>query len=359
MCPSTIRFMSFFSQFSNYLVLCLFLGSIGILAAPSPTVPSYVNGSQAPSYAPPSSMLVVRQNTTNVEEFSTIQGALNALQNCTGLQRIYIHGGLYNEQLVIDYKHPLIVQGETNDSTTYIHNKVTIQNALSAKEAGNDSASATVNVSKHDFAMYNINLVNNYGEGTDTQALALTAKGSRQGFYACSFSSFQDTLRTYRGTQLYSRCYIEGAVDFIFGRDSMAWFEQTTIGIKLSKSKETITASGRNYAESLGFFLFNRANIISVGAQPATAFLGRPWGVFARVGFQNSYMSDVINPAGWVGWNVPEDPRTDFISFQEFNNTGPGAIGKRELTEFIFKPYIYSDILQLNYTEWVDFNYLD
>ncbi|EGG11032.1 family 8 carbohydrate esterase, partial [Melampsora larici-populina 98AG31] len=247
---------------------------------------------------------------------------------------------------------PLIVQGETDDPTTYIGNKVTIQIALSAKDAGNDSASATVNVLKHE------NLVNNYGNGTDTQALALSAKGSRQGFYGCSFSSFQDTLRAYKGTQLYSRCYIEGAVDFIFGRDSMTWFEQTTIGIKASNSKETITASGRNYEESLGFFLFNQAKIISVGAKAKSAYLGRPWGIFARVGFQNSFMSDVINPVGWIGWNVPLDLRIDFIEFEEFNNTGPGSLGKRELSKSLLKPYVLSDILQLNYTEWVDFNYL-
>lgn len=352
--------MTFHSRFTiSCLILILFVASIGILGAPSPAIPLYVTHSEDQDHVLPSDILVVRQNSTNVGEFPTIQGALNALQDRTGLQHIYIHGGLYNEQLVINYKHPLIVQGETDDPRTYIHNKVTVQIALSAKDAGNDSASATMNVLKHDFAMYNVNLINNYGNGTDTQALALSAKGSRQGYYGCSFSSFQDTLRAYKGTQLYSRCYIEGAVDFIFGRDSMAWFEQTTIGVKASNSKETVTASGRNYAESLGFFLFNQAKIISVGAKAGSAYMGRPWGKYARVVFQNSYMSDVINPAGWVGWNVPLDPRTDFIEFQEFNNSGPGSIGKRELGEYLFQPYLYSDILQSNYTEWVDFNYLN
>jgi hypothetical protein len=32
------------------------------------------------------------------------------------------------------------------------------------------------------------------------------------GFYSCSFKSFQDTVRAYRGIQLYSRCEISGAV---------------------------------------------------------------------------------------------------------------------------------------------------
>lgn len=57
-------------------------------------------------------------------------------------------------------------------------------------------------------------------------------------------------------------------------------------------------------------------------------YLGRPWREYARVVFQNSEMSSVINPEGWRVWNEG-DERTEGIVFGEFNNSGEGAEGDR------------------------------
>jgi hypothetical protein len=35
------------------------------------------------------------------------------------------------------------------------------------------------------------------------------------------------------------------------------------------------------------------------GAGKGSAFLGRPWGNFARVVFQNSNLENIVTPAGW------------------------------------------------------------
>lgn len=73
-------------------------------------------------------------------------------------------------------------------------------------------------------------MVNSYGlVGTQSQALALSAYGERQGalcpdgvghlanvsvtgFYGCSFTGYQDTVLTDTGTQIFAQSYIEGAV---------------------------------------------------------------------------------------------------------------------------------------------------
>ena len=57
-------------------------------------------------------------------------------------------------------------------------------------------------------------------------------------------------------------------------------------------------------------------------------FLGRPWRQYARVVFQNTAMSSVINSAGWRIWNSGDD-RTSNVLFGEFGNTGPGSQGNR------------------------------
>lgn len=57
-------------------------------------------------------------------------------------------------------------------------------------------------------------------------------------------------------------------------------------------------------------------------------YLGRPWREYARVVFQNSALSAVINDEGWRIWN-DDDPRTDGVLFGEYNNSGKGASTSR------------------------------
>lgn len=47
--------------------------------------------------------------------------------------------------------------------------------------------------------------------------MALKVKGDRGAFYSCRIQSYQDTLLDDSGRHYYNNCYIEGAVDFIFG----------------------------------------------------------------------------------------------------------------------------------------------
>lgn len=56
--------------------------------------------------------------------------------------------------------------------------------------------------------MYNINLVNTRGSGS--QALALSAYADKQGYYGCQFKGFQDTILAQTGNQVYAKSYIEG-----------------------------------------------------------------------------------------------------------------------------------------------------
>jgi pectinesterase len=82
--------------------------------------------------------------------------------------------------------------------------------------------------------MYNMNITNS--AGTTSQAVAVSARGAYGGFYACAFKGWQDTLYSHVGSQFYGRCYIEGAVDFIFGITGQAWFQGCTIGVMRSAS---------------------------------------------------------------------------------------------------------------------------
>jgi pectinesterase len=78
---------------------------------------------------------------------------------------------------------------------------------VSAAAAGSDDASGTLRIHKNDFKMYNVNVKNTFGPGS--QAIAISQYGSRVGLYACGFFGYQDTLYANAGTQVFLKGYIE------------------------------------------------------------------------------------------------------------------------------------------------------
>ncbi|KAG6081009.1 hypothetical protein E4U30_004611 [Claviceps sp. LM220 group G6] len=299
--------------------------------------------------SPPQGALIVGRGY-----HTTIQGAVDAL-NSTQTHKeqiIFIYPGIYHEQVTIDsIKSPLTIYGYSNNTHSYAANQVTIVAGHSQKDRPHNESTATLRAKTANFKLYNVNVVNSFGEGS--QALALSAYQNNQGYYACSFKGFQDTVLAQKGSQLYTSCYIEGATDFIFGQGANAWFERCTIGV-LSTSVGYITASGRNSEDSPSYYVFNRAIIgaaIGQKVQAGLYYLGRPWRSHARVAFQYSFMSNVINSAGWSVWNSPRDDRIEHASFGELGNSGPGATGKRaSFSKKLEHELHMGDILGQSYT---------
>ena len=164
--------------------------------------------------------------------------------------------------------------------------------------------------------------------GKGSQAIALSAQAS-SGYYGCSFSGFQDTLLANKGTQYYRNCQITGATDFIFGQDAVAWFEQCDIRVA-SADLGYITASGRDSDDS-SYYVINNSVVGAAPDEDVSAgayYLGRPWEDHARVCFQKTSLSNVINSAGWHIWST-DDPNTAHVTFAEHDNTGAGAEGTR------------------------------
>ncbi|KAG0146205.1 hypothetical protein CROQUDRAFT_63096 [Cronartium quercuum f. sp. fusiforme G11] len=294
---------------------------------------------------PPHKSIIVRKQPKS-GEFPTIKLALQALdqiyknssKSSTGIiappQTIFIYPGVYKERIRISYPGPLRMIGYTNTThqNGFEKNLVNITSSIDAEIAGSDESSATVRVNMNDFSMYNINIFNLYGkQGTQSQAIALSASGTRQSYYNSAFFGFQDTLLTLDGFHYYHKCYVEGAVDFIFTQRAVVWFEQITTG---STAPGIISANGRSDLTDPSRYVFNRAKILSSGAPPRSVYLGRPWGNYSRVTFQSSYLSEVINPSGWSGWSI-DDTRTNHALYTEFGNYGPGSVLKSDVSNGI------------------------
>ncbi|KAJ5127712.1 hypothetical protein N7448_008491 [Penicillium atrosanguineum] len=265
--------------------------------------------------------------------YSTIGDAINALTSSTSSACIYVASGTYEEQLTIDFTGTLTIYGETSDTGTYKDNTVTITNTLSSPDAGSLDLSATVNVVSDGFKMYNINVVNGYGKG------------------AQAFSSYQDTLYAKAGTQYYSNCMIEGAVDYIFG-DASAWFGECDI---VSNGAGAITASSREESTDTAWYAIDNSSIKAASGTSldGEVYLGRPWRVLARVIYQSSDLGSLVNAKGWT---TMADGATPL--YYEYNNSGDGSsTSERKYESSISAGVTKKTVLGSDYGDWIDESY--
>jgi pectin methylesterase-like acyl-CoA thioesterase len=99
---------------------------------------------------------------------------------------VWINQGTYKEQVSINSLNgPLVLYGYTSDTSSYAGNKVTITYNLSQASGVSNDGSATLRAEIGNLKVYNINIVNSYGKGS--QAVAVSAQGDKTGFYGVSF----------------------------------------------------------------------------------------------------------------------------------------------------------------------------
>ncbi|KAI5841673.1 pectinesterase-like protein [Tricharina praecox] len=307
--------------------------------------------------SPPTGCTVVRQSA-GTGEYSTFQAAVNSLSTtATGTQCIFIYQGTYNEQVYIAARTAqLTVYGYTTDTSTYTSNTVTITQGLSQDDVSSNDLTATLRAHNVGLKVYNINLKNTRGNGS--QALAVSAQATQQGYYGVQFIGYQDTILANEGNQIYARCYIDGATDFIFGQRARAWFYKADIRIK---GTGYITANGRDSESNVSYYVITDSDIQAapgVTIAAGSTYLGRPWRNYSRVVFQRTSMSAVVNSAGWVQWNSG-DPRTDNVYYREYLNTGTGSQGTRaSFSSQLTAPETAANVLGSTYTTWADMSYL-
>ncbi|KAB8254390.1 pectin lyase fold/virulence factor [Aspergillus pseudonomiae] len=296
-------------------------------------------------------------------DYATLGAAVNALSTTeTATQTIFIEEGTYDEQVYIpSLTGKLIIYGQTEDDTTYTGNLVNITHNIRLADVANDDETATIRNHSPNSSIYNLNIINSCGQVCH-QALAVSAYGNGQGYYGCQFTGYQDTLLAQSGNQIYAHTLIEGAVDFIFGQHARAWFHDCDIRVLKGPSSGYITANGRSSETDSSYYVIHKSSVAAADGNDVpsgTYYLGRPWSQYARVLFQETSMTDVVNPAGWSEWSTTE-ANTENVTFAEYGNTGAGAKGTRaSFAEKFSEPVSISTILGSDWTQWVDTSYIN
>lgn len=279
----------------------------------------------------PAGAVIVDQSAATPCSFTTVQAAVDSLDvNSTTPKTLFIYPGTYYEQVLIPaLMFNLTVQGSTNDSSTYAHNTATITYNQTRMYTTSNDLAATLRVHTSNVKFYNLNIENTWGPHVDEggQNLVVSADESGQGYYGMQFLGYQDTIQANEGYQLYAKCLIVGAIDFIYGQRGSVLVDNSDIRIN---GPGYITASGRTYENVSSWYVVSQSTVDSIDYDTVPAgstFLGRPWRAFARAVFQNTYLGDVVNATGWKQWSDSK-PNIANATFAEFNNTGPGSIAE-------------------------------
>ncbi len=259
-------------------------------------------------------------------DYLTVQAAFRDVPvNYSGKWTIFVKKGTYYEKdTLATGKINVVLIGEDRDSTI-----ITYDDYADRYGSGNPgtSGSFTIAIDASDFIAKNITFRNTYSPQpgvSGTQAVALRTNGDRLEFINCKILGYQDTYYTWggggTGRSYHKNCFIEGTVDFIFGR-YIAVFDSCTIHI--IRNGGTITATSTDLASKYGYVFRNcaiLADAVGYDGTPITSFyLGRPWQASPRTVFLNCYEPASLNPAGWLAWNVTP------ALYGEYNCYGPGS----------------------------------
>ncbi|MGW0120454.1 pectinesterase family protein [Streptomyces sp. NPDC003327] len=205
------------------------------------------------------------------------------------------------------------------------------------------SGSATTTVQADGFTAHAVTFANDFLR-TDlpgnpgTQAVALKAQGDRSAFFHCRFLGHQDTLYADSASlgsfarQYFAYCYVEGDVDFVFGR-ATAVFEhchfRTLVRTDLAGAPYGFVFAPSTAGPNPYGFLAVRCRITSE-APDGFYKLARPWvpssDLTARPSLvvRESFLGAGIDAVAPYA-NMREAHPWQAQRFAEYRNTGPGA----------------------------------
>ena len=171
-----------------------------------------------------------------------------------------------------------------------------------------------------------------------TQAVAIKVLGDRSAFHHCRFLGHQDTLYADSAAlsvfarQYFSHCYVEGDVDFVFGRGTSVFehchFRTLTRTDLAGAPYGFVFAPSTAGANPLGH-LVTRSRVSSE-APDAYYKLARPWVPSSDTTARPSLIVRDTHLGAGIDAVAPYTNMSDAFPWQnqrfaEYRNTGPGA----------------------------------
>ncbi|WOH04612.1 hypothetical protein DCAR_0624023 [Daucus carota subsp. sativus] len=274
-----------------------------------------------------SQMVFVNPNGSG--NFSTINDAVALAPNNTdgtkGYFVIRIAAGVYEEYLNITKTKKYIMMIGDGINQTIVTGNRSVTDGWSTFNTG------TLIVVGQGFVAVNMTFRNTAG-AINHQAVAVRSGADLSAFYRCSFEAYQDTLYTHSLRQFYRECDIYGTVDFIFGNAAVV-LQNCNIYPRLPMEGQfnAITAQGRtDINQNTGTSIQNCTITEAENLGSTATYLGRPWKLYSRAVYMQSFMDSLIEPAGWSIWSGDFALNTSY--YAEYNNRGPGSDTSNRVT---------------------------
>jgi pectinesterase len=275
--------------------------------------------------------------------FATVQAAVDSVPSgSTQRTVIRIQPGTYREAIRVPVNKPrvsLVGLGSRPEDVLLVFNNASGTPKPDGSGNYGTSGSASVRIDGPDFVARNLTISNDFDEAAnmgmkDRQAVALHITADRSVLSQVRLLGNQDTLLVNSpGAGVparfhFDRCYVEGDVDFIFGRGTAVFSacEIKSLDRGSTTNNGYVTASSQDLSIKYGY-LFDQCRLVSDAARDSV-HLGRPW----HPSGDPKAVAQVLVRDSWLGAHISGSPWTDMSGFSwrearfhEYNNRGPGA----------------------------------
>ncbi len=239
-----------------------------------------------------------------VPTYKKVQDAIDAVPaDNASTKVIFVRNGEYNEQVVVNSKNVSLI-GE-DSKKTHIYFASCEANKTTASTTSSRYAFA-VNKGADNFTAENICMENSYeytGKLGNESAEAFYSEAKNTMLVGVRLESYQDTLQfKNNGNAYFLRCFILGNVDYMWGQNTKAVFDDCELKFRYSETKN----SGYYTAFNTSTIVYNNCRFTSEDSCGGSKyFLGRPYNnKDVEIVFVNCYMGGALNAeTGSTDWS--------------------------------------------------------
>ncbi len=292
------------------------------------------------------------EQVNGIPTYKTVQAAVNSVDKAnTKRVVILVKEGDYNEHLVVSSPYISLI-GEDSEKTRIYYDVKELAGGDMAKRCA-----VRIESTAHNFTAENLTFENTYnylGDGTKSNesADALSSDADNASYINVRILGYQDTLCANKGTQYYYKCYIAGNVDFIYGGEPRALFNDCKLVFRYNANKNSgYVCAPRTSADAAYGLTFYKCQVLSEdGCSGNKYYLARPWGADAYITWIDCYMGKILranaaNPYADMSGNSAKAAR-----FYEYGSYGPGYAINANRPQISKKKA--DEMIKINYLGW-------
>lgn len=290
------------------------------------------------------------EKVNGIPTYKTVQAAVDSVSsNNTERVIILVKEGDYEEHLEVKSPYITLI-GEDSEKTRIFYD--------TKKWVGGDMKSrcaVLINSAAKGFSAENLTIENTYkylGDGSlsNESCDALRNDADETSYINVRILGYQDTLCANGGTQYYYKCYIAGNVDFIYGNDPRALFNDCRLVFRYNANKNSgYVCAPKASADAAYGLTFNNCQILSEdGCSGSKYYLARPWGADAYITWINCYMGKILSGTAKKPYSDMSGNKAENARFFEYGTYGPAyvinadrrQISKKKAEEMVSADYL-------------------